>query len=105
MLGDHYPRIYAQHQQAIENAAMEGLERRAAPLFWSVIAAIVALMVVEIVNDTSAYIDHHSELVVINDALVKCINGQVISLGDATLKCEVREYKPLVAGLAAGSQP
>lgn len=101
MLGDHSPRIYAQQQQAVENSAMEALEQRAAPLLWAIIAAIVVCLVAEMVNDTTAFVRHHSELVQVNHALAACMNGHAISLGDAELKCQVREYKKFVSGVAA----
>lgn len=100
MLNDHCPRIHAQHQQALVNADMEQLSTSAQPLFYMVYIIALALLI----NMAHAYIVHYNALVTVNDAMANCMNGHVISLGDGELKCDVREYKQLVSGLAAGGQ-
>lgn len=100
MLGDHSPRIHAQHQQALENAVMEDLEKRVAPLLMAVLLVVLAITISALADSVTHYI----ELDEVNDAMAACINGHAISLGDAELKCSVREYKKLVSGLAQGEQ-
>lgn len=97
---DHYSRIQAQHQQALENASMEELEKSAAPLLWMVLIVVLALTVSTLANNINEFINHYQSLVAVNEA-----NGHAINLGDAQLNCEVREYKKLVSGLAQGDQP
>jgi hypothetical protein len=98
---DHALRIRALHQQALENAEMEKLEKQAAPLLIAVCLVVLAIIGSAVADKVVAYYD----LVEVNKAVVACMNGRTISLGDAELKCDVREYKALVAGLATGSQP
>lgn len=105
MLGDHYPRIRAQQQHAIENAVIEELEKHAAPLLWAVIAALAVFMVADLVNNINAFVHHYNSLVETNHAMAECMNGHAIGLGSAELNCDVREYKHLVSGLAQGGQP
>lgn len=100
MLNDHYPRIHAQHMQALVNADMEKLETSAQPLFYMLYIAALALLV----NMAVAHVMHHQSLATTNEAMAKCLNGATISLGDGELKCEVREYKQLVSGLAQEDQ-
>lgn len=100
MLNDHCPRIHALHQQALVNADMEKLQTSAEPLFYMVYIVALALLI----NMVGEYVMHYNALVTVNDEMVNCMNGHVISLGDGELKCEVREYKKLVSGLAAGGQ-
>lgn len=105
MLNDHCPRIHALHQQALENASMEELEKSAAPLLWMVLIVVLALTISTLANSINEVINHYQSLVAVNEATAQCMNGHAINLGDAQLSCEVREYKKLVSGLAQGDQP
>lgn len=100
---DHYPRIRAQQQQADELAAIEQLEQHVAPLIWLVyVAAFVAVFCIA-VDGWKRYEDmvaYYTDVAAQNEALMQCINGQALRLGDAVLSCEVREYK-LVAGVGS----
>ena len=101
MLNDHSPRLRAQQQQALENAAMDEMEKRAAPLLMAVLIVVLAVTVSALANSVGTAVRHYSELVAVNEAMVTCMNGVTISLGDGELMCEVRQYKKLVSGLAA----
>lgn len=105
MLDDHYPRIRALHQQALDNAEMEKLGKSAEPLMYMTYIVIAVLLAYAATNIVSEFIDHYRNLVAVNDATVACLNGHTINLGEASLRCEVQEYKKLVAGLSAGGQP
>ena len=63
MLGDHSPRIHAQQQQAIENAVMEDMEKRAAPLLMAVMLVVLAVTASTLANSAL----HYLELVQVND--------------------------------------
>lgn len=95
MLNDHAPRIRAQLQQAAENAAMEDLEQRSAPLMWAM-CVVVLLMAVDGLH--SGW-QQYAELAVQNEVMIQCLNGNAIGLGDAVLRCEIVHHK-LVAGLS-----
>lgn len=88
-MNDHAPRIHAQQQQTAENAAMEDLEQRSAPLLWSMY--VVALLMVA--NGVSGGWKQYAELAAQNEAMIQCINGEAIGLGDNVLHCEMREIK------------
>ena len=95
MLNDHAPRIRAQQLQAAENAAMENLEQRSAPLMWAMCVAVLLIAADGLYSRWQQY----TEMAAQNEAMIQCINGRTIGLGDAVLRCEVREIK-LVAGLS-----
>lgn len=95
MLNDHAPRIRAQQLQAVENAAMENLEQRSAPLMWAMY--VVALLLAA--DGLHSGWQQYADLAAQNEAMIQCINGSAIGLGDAVLRCEVRDIK-LVAGLS-----
>lgn len=98
---DHAQRIRAQHLQALINVDMQELENHAAPLFFMVFVLLAALVLSALATSISNY----RNLVAVNDAMAACLSGHTIGMGDADVKCKVNEYKPLVAGLATGSQP
>jgi len=93
-LKDHAPRIRAQQQQAEENAAMEDMEQRGAPLMWAM--CVVALLTAA--DGLYGSWQQYAELAAQGEVMIQCLNGKAIGLGDAVLHCELREIK-LVAGL------
>lgn len=93
MTTDHAPRIIAQQQQAAENAAIEELETRTAPLFWAVYLVTFAAVFVIAVDGWQ----HYKTLAAEHEYLVSCLNGQSVGMGDAVLRCQVSQYH-LVGG-------
>jgi hypothetical protein len=91
MLNDHAPRIRALQKQAAENLAIEEMERRSAPLFWVVLSALIVILI----SATADHIEHHLEMVEQGEVLVQCLNGKSIELGDALLRCQVKELVAL----------
>lgn len=94
MLNDHAPRIRAQQLQAAENAAMEDLEQRSAPLMWAM--CVVALLMA--MDGLYGSWQQYAELAAQGEVMIQCLNGKAIGLGDAVLRCEIVHHK-LVAGL------
>lgn len=101
---DHAQRLRTQQQQALENAAIEELEKRSAPLLWMVYAVTIVTVLSIAANQAASFADRYADMAAQNDVLVQCLNGHPISMGDAVLRCDVREYK-LVAGLTQEAQP
>lgn len=96
MLNDHAPRIRAQQLQAAENAAMEDLEQRGAPLMWAM--CVVALLLAA--DGLHSGWQQYADLAAQNEAMIQCLNGKAIGLGDSVLRCEIVHHKLLVAGLS-----
>lgn len=95
---DHAPRILAQQRQAAELEAINELETRGAPLIWLVYAAAFAAvlsMAIDGWQRHEAMAIRYASMAAANEALVKCIKGQAIGMGDAVMRCSVREYKLL----------
>lgn len=102
---DHAPRIRAQQQSERENEIIADLEKRAAPLQWALMLAVLAVMLASIVDQSRDFFQHYTELAHTNEAMVQCLNGQIIAIDNGFLHCEVRENK-LVAGIQPeGGQP
>lgn len=99
-MNDHAPRIRAQQQAQIENKIIADLEKRAAPLQWALMLAVIAVILAGIVEQSHDFFQHYTELAHTNEAMVQCLNGQTIGLGSGLLRCEVREFQ-----LVAGVQP
>lgn len=93
MTTDHAPRIIAQQQQAAENAAIDELEKRTAPLFWAVYLVTFAAVFAIAVDGWQ----HYKSLAAEHEHLVQCLNGQAVGMGDAVLRCQVSQYH-LVGG-------
>lgn len=96
---DHVSRIRAQHQQTLENAEMERLEKHAAPLLLAFLLIVASATIASITDRIGVFINHYNGIAATNNMLAQCMNGHLISMGDSVLKCDVREYK-LVAGIA-----
>lgn len=94
MLNDHAPSLRDKQRAEQENKAMEELEQRGAPLLWAVYVAAVLLVIGVAVDGWQQY----AELAAQNEAMIQCLNGKVIGLGDSVLHCEIVQHK-LVAGL------
>lgn len=105
MMIDHWPRIRAQEQLAAENAAIEELEKRAAPLFWAMCLIVFAIALGVAVDGCKAVAAYHAGLIERiaeqaeqDEVLVQCIKGRTIDLDGALMRCEVTKYE-LVPGL------
>ena len=96
---DHAPRIRAEQQAEQENAIMADLEQRSAPLYWALVAAVVALVLAGIADQASGFAQHYADLQATNEAFAQCLNGQTIDIDGDILRCDVRQYPKLVAGI------
>lgn len=96
---DHAPRLRAQQQQEQENAEIAELEARSMPLQWAIYAAVVIFALNVAFDSVLAHFERVADLAATNEAMVQCLKGKAIGLGDAVLRCDVREYQ-LVAGIA-----
>lgn len=94
MLIDHATRINTLKKQAAENAAIDDMERRSAPLFWVVISALI----ISVLGATADHIKHHREMVEQGEVMVQCLNGKAIALGNALLRCQIKELVALKGG-------
>ncbi|PIO90209.1 MAG: hypothetical protein COS82_01685 [Zetaproteobacteria bacterium CG06_land_8_20_14_3_00_59_53] len=102
MMIDHAPRIRAEQQAEQENAIMADLEQRSAPLYWALVAAVVALVLAGIADQASGFAQHYADLQATNEAFAQCLNGRAIGIdsGDGGIvRCNVRQYPKLVAGI------
>ncbi|ADE10437.1 hypothetical protein Slit_0195 [Sideroxydans lithotrophicus ES-1] len=88
---DHAPRINAQRQAAQENAEMADMEKRAAPLHWALIIALVVVISSSLWDGWK----HYADVAAQSEALVQCLNGRTIGIGGAVVRCEVRELVAL----------
>jgi len=96
---DHAHYFREQQRQAEENAAIEDMERRSAPLLWAVYLSVAAIALSVVVSGVDEHIDHVNNLAHTNDVFAQCLNGQTIGIGaSGVLRCDVREYR-LVAGI------
>lgn len=95
---DHAPRIRAKQQQEADQASIEELERRSAPLHWAVIVAAVCITLGAAIDGLSAHIERYTALAVQEEAFVQCLNGKMLNLGGSFVHCDVREIK-LVASV------
>lgn len=101
---DHAQRIRAQQQQALENAAMEELEKRSAPLLWTVYTVTIVTVLSIATNQAATFADRYVDMAEQNEVLVQCLNGHPIGMDDEILRCKVDQYK-LVAGIKQEVQP
>ncbi len=88
---DHAQRIRAQQQHESDQAAIDELERRSAPLHWSVIAAVLAISLAAAVDGLTSHIQRYTALAAQEEALIQCLNGRMLKLGGAFVQCQVRE--------------
>lgn len=96
---DHAPRIRAQQQQAAEQATIDELERRAAPLQWAVLLAVVAVTLGAAVDAWGPIAARIADQAAQAEVLARCMNGQAFSVGgDEILRCQIIKYN-LVEGL------
>lgn len=96
---DHAPRIRAEQQQAADQAAIEELERRAAPLQWAVYLAVLVLSLGYAAESVQAHIKRVAELAAQGEAFAQCLNGKAYMIDNAVVRCDVREQRQLVAGI------
>jgi hypothetical protein len=97
---DHAPRIRAQQQAELENAEMAELEKRAAPMQWTLIIIVVALALGGIIDQAKLFIRHYNALTAENEAMVQCLNGHLISIDNVLVSCKTH-----ASTLVAGVQP
>lgn len=74
---------------------MNNLKLRAVSLWLGYLVAFLAVlgMAVDGWRRHADMAARYASMAAANEALVKCINGQAIGLGDAVMRCNVREYK------------
>lgn len=94
MFNDHAPYLLQKQREEKENAEMDDLARRSAPLLWAVYLAVV----IAAIGMADSHIEHYLEMAAQNEALVQCLNGQPIELDNAILRCEIVHHQ-LVAGV------
>lgn len=98
---DHAPRIRAEQQQAAENAAIEDLERRSAPLLWAVYMAVMVLSLGYAAESVQTHIQRVAELAAQGEAFAQCLNGQTYMIESVVVRCDLQE-RQLVAGVGGG---
>lgn len=95
---DHAPYIRAKQQAEQENAEMAEMEKRSAPLLWAVYVAVFAVTLSFAIEGLSGHIQRYSALAAQEEALVQCLNGRVLQLGTAFIRCDVSEYQLVSLG-------
>lgn len=95
---DHAPRLRAEQQQAADLAAIEDLERRSAPLQWAVILAVLVICLVQAAEQLHAHVERYIDLAAQEEALVQCLNGRMLRVGGAFVRCEVQEIQMVSMG-------
>ncbi len=84
---DHAPYFRARARAEQENKEMAELEQCAAPLHWAIYLAIILLAASQLWDGWEDYLD----MVAANEAMVQCLNGRTIGIGDAVMRCDVRQ--------------
>lgn len=88
---DHAPHIRAQQQAQQENTVMAELEQRSAPLLYAIIAAIIILSLSALIEQADTFLDHYIDLAAENEAMVQCLNGRLISIGNTLVGCQMHQ--------------
>lgn len=89
--GDHWPSMRAQQQAEEQNRIIAELDKHAAPLHWMVLVIVAILTASQLWQGWK----HYADLAAVNEAMVQCLNGRMVGIGDAVVRCDVRQ---LVAG-------
>lgn len=84
---DHAPAFHARQRAEEENRIIADLERHSAPLQWSLIVALCIFLASQVWEGWEYYADMAAD----NEAFVQCMNGKVIGIGDAVMKCQVHQ--------------
>lgn len=84
---DHWLRIRAEQQAEEENRIIAELDKHAAPLHW------MLLIVGAILLTSQAWKGwhHYADLAAANEAMVQCMNGRMVGIGDAVVRCDVKQ--------------
>jgi hypothetical protein len=93
---DHAKEFHARAKAEKENAVMAELEKHVVPMQWMVLVVVVMLCVAQLYDGWHYVADMTAQ----NEAMLQCINGKTLMLGDAMLRCEVSQVQ-----LVVGVQP
>lgn len=88
---DHAPAFHTQQRAEEENRIIEELDKQAAPLQWMVLVIVAMLIASQLWQGWQ----HYADLAAVNEAMVQCLNGRMVGIGDVVVRCDVKE---LVAG-------
>lgn len=90
-MNDHAPAFNALKKAEEENRIIAELDKHAEPLHWMLLVAVVILLASQAWKGWQ----HYADLAAANEAMVQCMNGRMVGIGDAVVRCDVRQ---LVAG-------
>jgi len=93
---DHAPRIRAEQKARQDEDHIADLERRAAPLQWAMIAAVLIMSL----SGLADFLGSYRELDIANEHLVACMGGKIVNVGGDFISC-----KGHASQLVAGVQP
>ena len=103
MNGDHAQRIVSKRAAESDDAAIADMEQRAAPLLWTVYIVAVTVVLCLAGDLLVKHIDSYLDMAAQQEALVQCLNGKIIGLGnEAAMRCQVY---PLMQTASAEVQP
>ena len=106
-MNDHAQRVRAQLQRALQLKEIEYLVEQASPFFYLLYVILFAAVLAIAVDGWQRY----KTLAADHRALVDCINGRAIGLGDgpddAILRCSINDDRiiPGIRQFAQGEQP
>lgn len=84
---DHAPAFHARQREEEENRIIEELDKHAAPLHWMVLVIVAILLASQAWEGWH----HYTDLAAANEAMVQCMNGRMVGIGDAVVRCEVKQ--------------
>jgi hypothetical protein len=96
-VNDYAPRLRAQQQQASDQAVIDELEGMAAPLMLAIKATVLAVFLCQVWDAMSGSVEKYVQLAADQEAMVQCINGKTIGMGDSVLRCHVYELNTRLA--------
>lgn len=82
---DHAPHYHAQLRAAAEDKAIAELDKHAAPLLWMLLVVLAILAAAALWEGWQDY----ANLTHANEALVQCLNGHMVGIDGAVVRCQV----------------
>lgn len=86
-MNDRAPALHAQQRAEEENRIIAELDKHAAPLHWMVLVIVAILTASQLWQGWK----HYADLAAANEAMVQCLNGRMVGIGDAVVRCDVRQ--------------
>jgi hypothetical protein len=84
------------HQNLVSSAT-DYRPKRAARLRLALLLAVIALCITGIANAARDHLEDYLDMVAENEAMVQCLNGRTVGIGDAVLRCDVRALTPTLS--------